>query len=595
MAPRKRPEPKPAADPRLGGTPPFSPLVGVGIEEADRPKSSVRLWHLLLGFAALCFVAFEVYGPALNGEFLFDDPYLPFLVPSVAEAPLRAWLGVRPFLMLSYWVNYKTSGLDPYAYHAVNVVLHIFNSILAAVIVRRLLEIAGETVAWRRNLLAGFAGGLFLLHPVQTESVAYVVGRSETMSIFFFLSAFAVFICRRDREVGVLRAVGVLLLFGIACTVKEHTVVLPALLLLTDYYFNPGFSFDGIRRNAKLYLPIFAIGAVGAFAVFKVLSSSLSAGFGLRDFTWYQYLFTQFRVIWLYLRLFVAPVHQNGDYAMHVSRNLFDGGAIFGLIALLGAAAAAWHFRRKYPLASYGFFGFLILLAPTSSVVPIQDVAVERRLYLPFVCLLLMAVDFLRRWRAPQMTMAVTMGALLTVTGVLAYQRNQVWSNNLTFWQDVLQKSPHNSRAAFQLAYSQWQAGQCAEAVVSYEKAATMQKHDDRLLIDWALALDCANRLDEAMTKLQQAAKQGAAAHSYALAGMMYGKRRRGAEALEALAKAEAANPRFEMTYVYRGNIYADQGAYSDALAQYRIALGMNPYNQAAQEAIAAVERQARP
>ena len=80
-----------------------------------------------------------------------------------------------------------------------NVVLHAFNAILAALIVRRLLGWVGQT-GWTRDVLAVFAGALFLLHPVQTESVAYVASRSEAMSVLFFLRAFAVFVCREtDR------------------------------------------------------------------------------------------------------------------------------------------------------------------------------------------------------------------------------------------------------------------------------------------------------------------------------------------------------------------------------------------------------------
>src|SRR5688572_19605005 len=136
-------------------------------------------WHWIAGILLVLFVAFEVYGPALHGEFLFDDSYLPFLNVSV-DAPWRVWLGVRPFLMLSYWLNLMISGLNPYPYHAVNVVFHAFNSILAGLVVRRMLLWVGET-GWRREALAVFAGALFLLHPVQTESVAYVASRSEAM------------------------------------------------------------------------------------------------------------------------------------------------------------------------------------------------------------------------------------------------------------------------------------------------------------------------------------------------------------------------------------------------------------------------------
>ena len=92
--------------------------------------------------------------------------------------------------MISYWLNHQSSGLNPYPYH-VSCICCTSESFLAGLIVRR-FSLGGRD-GWRREALAIFAGALFLLHPVQTESVAYVTSRSETMSVFFFLCAFAVF------------------------------------------------------------------------------------------------------------------------------------------------------------------------------------------------------------------------------------------------------------------------------------------------------------------------------------------------------------------------------------------------------------------
>src|SRR3954454_21804912 len=122
----KRPR---TADRRIG--PPRGPNVAIAVDELPFKNPGIPRWVYALGFLLAAFIAFEVYGPALNGEFLFDDSYLPFLMPEVQNAPLRSWLGVRPFLMFSYWLNYQNFGLEPYPYHAVNVVLHVLNSVLA--------------------------------------------------------------------------------------------------------------------------------------------------------------------------------------------------------------------------------------------------------------------------------------------------------------------------------------------------------------------------------------------------------------------------------------------------------------------------------
>ena len=98
-------------------------------------------------------------------------------------------------LMLSYWLNYQASEA-PFGFHVTNVLIHLLNGCLVFLIVRKLLK--RETPDW---LLPAFAAAVFLLHPIQTEAVAYIAGRSETLSVFFFLSAFAVFLFRKEQAV----------------------------------------------------------------------------------------------------------------------------------------------------------------------------------------------------------------------------------------------------------------------------------------------------------------------------------------------------------------------------------------------------------
>lgn len=411
------------------------PVGGVAVD--DQPDAGRLAWWICAAFLFVLYVAFEVYAPALNGEFLFDDEYLPFSRPELQTAPLRLWLGVRPFLMISYWLNYQVSGFEPFWFHVVNVVLHALNTLLVWLVVRRLLGRVGES-GKRREFLAGFAAGLFLLHPVQTESVAYVASRSETLSIFFFLAAFTVFLYRAGHAVSLIRTVVVLVLFGIACSVKEHTVVLPGLLLLADYFFSTPYRLDGIKQNLKLYASIVVGSVLAVIAVWRVLSTADSAGFKIQDFTWYQYFFTQCRVIWTYLRLYLLPIGQNGDYDYPVSHTIFEQGAIVALFGLLAVTVLAWIYRKQFPLAAFGWLAFLLLLAPTSSVVPIRDVIVERRMYLPFIGLLLITLEFLRRWRVSSAPMGAVIALLLTVSAVASYQRNQVWSTALRMEQKPL-------------------------------------------------------------------------------------------------------------------------------------------------------------
>src|ERR1700676_1705761 len=180
------------------------------------PAPQPLRWPYAVGLLVALFVVFEVYGPAMNGEFLLDDTYLPYMLPGYVQVPLIGWLkGLRPLLMFSYWLNFQyadpaRAGLqDTFSYHFVNVVLHFFNGILVFLAIRKVMS-WDDVEKWLSLVLAIFAAGLFLLHPLQTESVSYVASRSETLSVFFVLATLVVFLYRKSAAVGFGRTAAVL-------------------------------------------------------------------------------------------------------------------------------------------------------------------------------------------------------------------------------------------------------------------------------------------------------------------------------------------------------------------------------------------------
>jgi len=550
-----------------------------------------RPWLYAAAVCITLLAVFEAYQPALHGPFLFDDLYLPFQLPELIHAPLSHWLRqTRPFLMFTFWVNLRVFGLDPYYFHLFNVLFHFANGVLVYLIARRLLCKVGVE-GWTLALYSGFAAGVFLFHPLQTESVAYVASRSETLSVLFFYAAFALFLYRREAAASWRVAAAVVFLFAGAALTKEHTAVFPALLLLTDYYWNPGFSFGGIKRNWRLYLPLAAAGAAGLAFVWTVLRAADTAGFAVSGLPWHDYLYTQGRAIWVYLRMFVLPVGLNLDHDFAISRSPLDHGAVIGLAALAALAAAAFWLRRKYPLASYGVLVFLLLLAPTSSFIPIKDPLVERRMYLPMIGLVLIVADVARRIRLSRAALAWIGTGILVTAGAATRVRNQVWSGAIPLWEDSVAKSPRKYRPHFQLAYAYYQAGRCKEAVRHYELASQFTAKDYNLLVDWALACDCADQPDLAVEKLREAIQLERTAEAHALVGMIYGKRARRAEAEAALDEAERIDPRFAKTYVYRGNLQVSQGEYAAAAGNFRRALSLDPADEDAAAGLAVARR----
>lgn len=545
-------------------------------------------WVYLGSLLVALIAALEVYWPAIHGPFLLDDTHLTYMLPNAADIPLRGWITqIRPLLNVTFWLNFQQSGAqDTFGYHLVNLLLHLCNSIFIYLAIRKVLSWTTEPSV-RIQILSLFAAGLFLLHPLQTESVSYVASRSETLSVFFVLAALVVFFYRSGPVVSIPRIVALLALFAAAALSKEHTAVLPAVLLLTDYYWNFEFSASVIGRNWKLYVPIAAGAAVATVSVLSILRANATAGFEMRDLTWYQYFFTQCRVIWDYIRLFFLPFGQNLDPDIPISRNIVSHGAIIGLVALVAISILAWIYRRTFPVGSYGWFVFLILLAPTSSFVPIRDVMAERRMYLPFIGLLLVAVELLRRWKTSRNVLIGALSFVLIAEGALTYQRNLLWGNAVDIWKDTVSKSPQKLRPRFQLAFADFQAGNCADSVDEFQKAATLETPTYDLFLDWALAYDCAGNPQQAIAKLQQAAALNPSGHVYSQLGMEYGKTGKYPEALDALNKAQQINPNFAMTYYYLGNIHAIQGNPAQAREDYQHVLALDPNNVPAREALA--------
>jgi tetratricopeptide (TPR) repeat protein len=434
-----------------------------------------------------------------------------------------------------------------------NVFLHLLNGLLVFVILRRWFEIP----------LAGFGAALFLFHPLQTEAVAYVASRSDVLSTLFAYGALA-FYLRRRQGIGFGGAALVIALLGAAVLTKEQTAVLPVLLILADY-----FSGDGIAKNWRLHGPVALAGVAGVAWVLRALQyAGKSAGFAVEGMKWYEYFFTQCRVIWRYLGLAVLPLGQNADTDFPISRSLADHGAIVGLAGLAAASVAAWIYRKRFPAAALGWFLFLTSIAPTSSFVPIADVVAERRMYFPFLGILLIAAEGARRVKIPVAAMA----AMVAVCAGLTWSRAAVWGDPIELWKDTVTKSPNKARPHFQLAYAYYAAEQYGPSLAEFERTAQLQKADVRLLV-----LDGAGKPDEALAKLEAASRMERSGHVLALMGMIHAKNARYEKALEALAEAEKADPRFAMTYVYRGNVHRIQGRTAEAQADYERALGIDP------------------
>jgi hypothetical protein len=370
------------------------------------------------------------YVNSLNGSFHFDD------LPPIVENPLIQDLGNLPLLLASsrgvvmatFALNYAISGIDVFGYHLFNTGLHILNAILVYFILVFALTDNNQAhdAAWSQRI-AAFTAFLFVVHPIQTQAVSYIVQRFEVMASTFYLLGLVFFVvaCRAQgkwQRVGLMATVIVVYLIGLKS--KEIAVTLPVALLLFDFCFvSRGQSRAMLQRwalhSVLLVICIFyvistlvRVGGRTQIASLAEQGQVASAGFAVKSVTAWEYFLTQTNVLLHYISLLVYPAQQNLDYDFPVAHSLWQtpilaDGAILNapllppfiaLLVLLALVVSALFLLRKSALVARltGFcvLMFFLVLAPTSSFVPIVDLINDHRAYLASAFFLVLPVLF---------------------------------------------------------------------------------------------------------------------------------------------------------------------------------------------------------
>ena len=366
-----------------------------------------------------------------------------------------------PYLTLA--INYRISKFDPISYHTFNFFIHYFAAIFLYFLfleVWKTPAMQGLELKPAKRAGAFLAAGIFFLHPLQTESVTYVIQRAESMAGMFYLATLLFYVKARraGRRHGVL---GYSILAGIAAVCaafsKETAVTLPVMIVVFEiFFFNTSIK-DLLRK--KLFLFILAPAAIILALQLKNLIRTdffLDPGPGGMAFTRKQYLLTQFSVLLTYLRLFFWPAGQNIDWDYPLATNVLALKTVSSFLFLLVLLVLGFLAYRRVRLISLGIIAFFITLAPTSSIIPLRDVIFEHRMYLAVAFLAMGCVHayscglegirkISRRGHAVGIFVSIIL--LLPLLSGLTYARNEVWLSELSLWADAVKKSPNKARA----------------------------------------------------------------------------------------------------------------------------------------------------
>jgi len=548
-------------------------------------------WIVLL---LLSLLAILIYSNTFSASFQFDD------TPNIGDNPrIRNFSSLllsetRYVGFLSFALNYHFGELNVFGYHLVNLAIHITNGFLVYTLILILFKtprIQSSSLNLDQSYWIALSTALlFVAHPVQTQAVTYITQRFASLAALFYLLAVVLYLKWRlapsEAKSQSLWYAGALLSTVLAMKTKEITFTLPFMLLLVEAIFFGSFT----KKRWITLIPFFLTLPI-------IPLSPLVEGFGERGdiiarettaISRMDYLFTQFSVIMTYLRLLVFPVHQNLDYDYPIYHSLFEPIVFFSFLflsALLGLAFYFLFFSQRstrhnlLKLIGFGLLWFFLTLSIESSIIPIEDVILEHRLYLPSVGFFLAGsaavLGLSDRWWKIN---AIAIGVVVAVLSVATYQRNLVWEDELALWSDVVQKSPNRARGRYNLGNAYEHLGRFDEAIQEYKTALALKPDDAETHLNLGNIYGAMGHVDQAIQEYKTviALKPDFAATHYDL-GIVYKNLDRLEEAIQEFQIALKLQPDFFQAHINLGNTYEALGHHDAAILEFKTVLALKP------------------
>lgn len=412
-----------------------------------------------------------VYFNALHTPFQFNDYFVVVNDRSIQDVS-RLWeelpRSLRPLTKLSYALNYALGQLEPWGYHLVNLWFHLFIALEVFYLAAKILP----------NPAPFWTALLFTVHPIQTETVTYIAARSNVMMAFFYLSgliaatrALSLWRSVEDKRSKALAWLGLALICYLAAIAsKEAAVTLPLAVLVYDLYFLRG-ARNRVRRKTLLYtsLCLLAIGVLSLFifhARYVELFRNIFATLAARSSS--THILTQPVILVSLLRRFFIPVDLNIDFDYQLVSTL-DLKAVFSLSLLSLLVVLAFFLFRRLSVFSFAIAWFFVTLLP-HILLPRTDFLNERHLYLPSVGMI-MGLTYLIFQVKAKAASNLALGLICLLLAVGTIQRNSVYADELTLWEDTVAKSPNKARPHNNLGYIYLKRGDSEKAALEFNRA----------------------------------------------------------------------------------------------------------------------------
>ncbi len=490
---------------------------------------------------AIFLLAFFVFGRALGSDFVFWDDTLLIL-----DQPISHGLSIQhlaqafttydpdlyvPLTFLSFQINYAIAGLHPSVYHLTNLLLHAGSAVLVGWIALQLS---------RRRFVAMTAALFFLVHPINVEAVAWASARKDVLSSFFFLLSLAQYLHWRDTGRSKNYAVSIIA-FLCGLLSKASILPLPFILLLCGWYRTRRIT----RGDIMGVLPY-----VGLSAVFGVIAMFGKAG---GQVSLVEKMFLGAESAFLSLLHLMLPLNLSILYPYAGPVSVLNPDLLLSAAGIAVISIAVILLRKKFPALLFGWFWFLLLLAPSfftvekgQDLVPEVYLTSDRYVYLAAIGLFFIDARILHEFRRRYRTVITGLVAIvLILLAALSFHRSGAWVNTETLLLDALAKNPesaiaHNNLGAF---------------------------------------YDAQGKSDDALREYQAAVSGGGTGDAWFNLGVTFMQRKQSVEAIGAFAKAVELRPHHLLAQLNLGALLTDAGNVTEGVEHLLKAQALDPGN----------------
>lgn len=423
-----------------------------------------------LSVTLIAIMGFMVYANSVGGKFIWDDEILvvnnayikgPSSIKDIFAKDIYAGSGgerssfYRPLQAVTYLFDYSIWGLNAKGYHLTNIFLHIITALLIYWLVN---------ILYGNKLLSFLAGIFFAVHPVHTEVVSYISGRTDSLATLFILLSF-IFYIKSMRSGGMVLYLFMVLSFISALLSRETSLILIALLLLYHYAFKT-------KLKTRHFITVLGISAFYVLLRFTLLRSLFSF-IPPASTTLPQRIPGFFVAITNYIRILFLPFNLHMEYGKSTF-SLYEAKALLGILITVFLAVYVFKKRKKDNLVFFSVSWFFVTLFPVSNLYPINAYMAEHWLYLPsigFFVILARALEAVYRDRKLRLLSVVFILLLLSFYSYLTVRQNNYWNNPVSFYERTLKDAPESARIYYNLGVAYAGAGQSEKAIAAYKRA----------------------------------------------------------------------------------------------------------------------------